>query len=341
MTVKITRPSIDIRGTLDELNKPSGIAGNAMLAAETPQEQFNLIGAGRRNLIINGGFDVWQRGTSFTPTGADYMADRWFMGGGDYACTATKQASTLPDGSEVNTMRISYTASGTNYIDLYQGIENFKALSGKTVTLSCWIKTNISSLSYRQYSTQQFGSVAVADGQWHKLVSTVQLGAITGVNRGANSPFFGPTSGGTIVTKSGDYFEITQFQLELGSVATPFEHRSYGEELALCQRYYCQSYESGTLAGSVTYEGALFRYLDGTHNWATFPFQFPTPMRLKPSMRIYNPATGALNSMSNDASNKVCGITAHGTQTARARISNITTYQSTSFTFHYTADAEL
>ena len=238
MTVKITRPSIDIRGTLDELNKPSGIAGNAMLAAETPQEQFNLIGAGRRNLIINGGFDVWQRGTSFTPTGADYMADRWFMGGGDYACTATKQASTLPDGSEVNTMRISYTASGTNYIDLYQGIENFKALSGKTVTLSCWIKTNISSLSYRQYSTQQFGSVAVADGQWHKLVSTVQLGAITGVNRGANSPFFGPTSGGTIVTKSGDYFEITQFQLELGSVATPFEHRSYGEELALCQRYY-------------------------------------------------------------------------------------------------------
>jgi len=238
MTVKITRPSIDIRGTLDELNKPSGIAGNAMLAAETPQEQFNLIGAGRKNLIINGGFDVWQRGTSFTPTGADYMADRWFMGGGDYACTATKQASTLPDGSEVNTMRISYTASGTNYIDLYQGIENFKALSGKTVTLSCWIKTNISSLSYRQYSTQQFGSVAVADGQWHKLVSTVQLGAITGVNRGANSPFFGPTSGGTIVTKSGDYFEITQFQLELGSFATPFEHRSYGEELALCQRYY-------------------------------------------------------------------------------------------------------
>ena len=194
--------------------------------------------AGRKNLIINGGFDVWQRGTSFTPTGADYMADRWFMGGGDYACTATKQASTLPDGSEVNTMRISYTASGTNYIDLYQGIENFKALSGKTVTLSCWVKTNISGLSYRQYSTQQFGSAAVADGQWHKLVSTVQLGAITGVSRGANSPFFGVTSGTTIVTKAGDYLEITQFQLELGSVATDFEHRSYGEELALCERYY-------------------------------------------------------------------------------------------------------
>ena len=270
MTVKITRPSINIRETLDELNKPSGIAGNAMLRAETPQEQFNLIGAGRKNLIINGGFDVWQRGTSFTPTGADYMADRWFMGGGDYACTATKQASTLPDGSEVNTMRINYTASGTNYIDLYQGIENFKALSGKTVTLSCWIKTNIPSLSYRQYSTQQFGSVAVADGQWHKLVSTVQLGAITGVNRGANSPFFGPTSGGTIVTKSGDYFEITQFQLELGSVATPFEHRSYGEELALCQRYY------QTINTNV-------QGYPGAGGFFQTNIQFPTQMRSTPS----------------------------------------------------------
>ena len=270
MTVKITRPSINIRETLDQLNKPSGIAGNAMLRAETPQEQFNLIGAGRKNLIINGGFDVWQRGTSFTPTGADYMADRWFMGGGDYACTATKQAATLPDGSEVNTMRISYTASGTNYIDLYQGIENFKALSGKTVTLSCWIKTNIPSLSYRQYSTQQFGSVAVADGQWHKLVSTVQLGAITGVNRGANSPFFGPTSGGTIVTKSGDYFEITQFQLELGSVATPFEHRSYGEELALCQRYY------QTINTNV-------QGYPGAGGFFQTNIQFPTQMRSTPS----------------------------------------------------------
>ena len=38
--------------------------------------------------------------------------------------------------------------------------------------------------------------------------------------------------------KSGDYIEISQVQVELGKVATPFEHRSYAEELALCQRYY-------------------------------------------------------------------------------------------------------
>jgi len=37
---------------------------------------------------------------------------------------------------------------------------------------------------------------------------------------------------------TGDYIEISEAQLEINKVATPFEHRSYGEELALCQRYY-------------------------------------------------------------------------------------------------------
>ncbi len=43
--------------------------------------------------------------------------------------------------------------------------------------------------------------------------------------------------GNTTIT-AGDYFECTMLQLEIGNVATPFEHRSYGEELALCQRYF-------------------------------------------------------------------------------------------------------
>jgi len=44
--------------------------------------------------------------------------------------------------------------------------------------------------------------------------------------------------GSPVSFSTGDYVEITGVQLELGKVATPFEHRSYGEELALCQRYY-------------------------------------------------------------------------------------------------------
>jgi hypothetical protein len=48
-----------------------------------------------------------------------------------------------------------------------------------------------------------------------------------------------------------DYFMITGVQLELGTVATPFEHRSYGQELALCQRYY-QDYSGIDVFGSCT-----------------------------------------------------------------------------------------
>ena len=70
MAVKFTKPEINVREKLAELDKPSGIAGEAMLRAETPQEQQNLIGAGRRNLLINGDFRVAQRGdytsTTFT-----------------------------------------------------------------------------------------------------------------------------------------------------------------------------------------------------------------------------------------------------------------------------------
>lgn len=63
---------------------------------------------------------------------------------------------------------------------------------------------------------------------------------------------------------NGDYWQITGYQVELGSNATEFEHRSYGEELALCQRYYYkhdnQRYRPSIIDGNGGYAGAFITH---------------------------------------------------------------------------------
>jgi hypothetical protein len=86
-------------------------------------------------------------------------------------------------------------------------------------------------------------------------------------------------------------FQITGVQLEVGSVATPFEHRSYGEELALCQRYYmdlsAQKYWTGFSDGNTTTRVSVVG-------------QFPVTMRASPSITytagdVGSPLTGGTN----------------------------------------------
>ncbi len=77
----------------------------------------------------------------------------------------------------------------------------------------------------------------------------------------------------TIGASTDDYFDLTGVQLEVGSVATDFEHRSFGQELALCQRYYV-SYPAGYIGGGRGGSGGSL---------LLYNYYLPTPLRAAPT----------------------------------------------------------
>jgi hypothetical protein len=278
MAVKFTKPEINVREKLAELDKPSGIAGEAMLRAETPQEQFNLIGAGRRNVFINGDFSVAQRGAGPTTGISGYpTVDRWII---PLSGETTQQLAN--DRVSTPSKMLKVTADGSNgYGIIRQMVEDVSTLSGGYATLSFWAKTSTAN-AFRVEFQQLFGTGGsstvniiddadywkVPDDEWNFYSITVYLPSTLGKTVGTGSPglsvLFGPTSG----QPNSNIVYYSEVQLEAGKVATPFEHRSYGEELALCQRYY---YEAGVQPIDLVGVGHASGYSGVTSGRITFP----------------------------------------------------------------------
>jgi hypothetical protein len=280
MAVKFTKPEINVREKLAELDKPSGIAGEAMLRADTVAEQQALIGVGRRNLLINGDFQVSQRGDFTSTTSAnndDFKMDRWQIRVDTVAAQVRQNSSvTLPNGDVTFSHYVVANSTGTGYHNIRQIIEDYRFLSGKTITLSCWVKGLGQPVFFRHWSTANIGDPIYLTNRWQYVTRTYVCPTITAAGEGANQTSFGiGTYNGTVSIQDGDNFEVAEFQLELGKVATPFEHRSYGEELALCQRYY-NKFDVGYLV--------LTAYNSGTKLHGNI--YFPVEMRGSPSSQI-------------------------------------------------------
>ena len=246
MTVYANKPAFNVREKLKELEKPSGIAGEAMLRAETPREQQELIGAGRKNLIINGDFRVSQRGDYTSATSAVHnqlYLDRWTVRLTNVTANilhilGTNSAPGYPY-KDSNSLRLTATNSATGVMRHLQRVEGF--LSGRTLTVSAWVKSN--SPNARLFSYQHNGGYRESskphsgNGEWEYLTLTTVNDA-----NSANQLYFdialATETFTNIAITSGEYVEISEVQMEVGNVATPFEYRLYGEELALCQRYF-------------------------------------------------------------------------------------------------------
>ena len=340
MVVKVSKPEINVREKISELDKPSGTAGEAMLRAETPQEQQSLIGISNRNIIINGDFQVSQRGTSYPPssTAAGYQTvDRFRnahggLGGitqsltesgpsfaghrNSYKMLATSAVGSVPAGADP-WLKYEVESRDIECLNLH--------IWKKELTLSFWIRTNKPGQHSISMNSGNFSGYVytvpynISGTEWQKVTVVFppppgnmpsgvyglrlywSLGAgssyqhaysatnkwITGVGK------YEVEGNTRIAGVNNAYIEIAGVQLELGSVATPFKHRSYGEELALCQRY-CIDLTPGSAP-----------YLPGTAaaantTVAVLHLSLPTTMRAVPSLssfgspsnfRLYNGGT--------------------------------------------------
>ena len=226
----------------------------------------NLVGF--KNYIINGNFDIWQRGISQTSYGYG-SDDRWYntnVGStkthSRVACTDTERA--LFNASYFSRTVVNRVIGASNFTIKGQPIEDVTRLAGKTITLSFWAKAdsnkNIAIEFFQAFGTGGSPSDTVSGvgittisltTTWQKKVVTVTIPSLIGKTLGtdgvhtshltihfwfdAGSNFNSRTN--NLGQQSGT-FDIAQVQIEEGSVATPFEQRPIGLELSLCQRYY-------------------------------------------------------------------------------------------------------
>ena len=291
MTVNVSKPAINVREKLAELEKPSGVAGEAMLRAETPQEQFNLINAGRKNFIINGDMQVAQRGTSFTNPNATYTLDRFqARAGTSGALTVTQEDMPLGQ-TDIpgikNFMRLDQTTARTGaYSFLWQKVEDIKNFDNATLTFSFYAKCDVEKefeiVLYNLHGSGGSSDTVIdtvyfyPNDDWQRFEFEIEMPSLSGQTIGSGSSVlieFRDESLGTWT------LDITGVQLERGRVATPFEHRSYGEELDLCQRYFIRV--PFTIADGTRVSGGTGR-MNTTTN-ASVQYYFKKPMRAIPT----------------------------------------------------------
>jgi hypothetical protein len=216
----------------------------------------------------------------------------------------------------------AYSVSSTDYFTVAQKIEGYNVADlawgtadAKTVTLSFWVRSSltgtfggslVNAAGNRSYpftytissaNTWEQKSVTIAGDTTGTWLTTNGNGLAVNFGLGVGSTYsgtagawagayyFSATGATSVVGTSGATFYITGVQLEAGSVATSFERRSYGQELALCQRYY---QELENIAGS-TWMIAL-TYYNSTNYFGYWYFK--GDMRATPTVSNYTGVDG-------------------------------------------------
>ena len=295
---------------------------------------------GRRNIIINGGMQVAQRGTSSTglgATGGYYTTDRFLIDFGSTAGRLTMSQSTDAPNGFANSLKLDCTTADTSiaageYSHLQyriegQDLQQFKkgTSDAEKMTVSFYVKGNGNATYicelYDGDNARQISKTFAVTSSWNRVVLTydgdttgafdndnaLSLYIIIWVHSGTtyNSGTLSTTwtaqtaanravGGSSFFSSTDNEFFITGLQMEVGEQATPFEHRSFGEELNLCRRYFFKTFPQGT-APALHQTDALYHSLeDYSGGYAVFCLPYPVEMRAFPTGVFYptGPASG-------------------------------------------------
>lgn len=289
-------------------------------------------------------------------------------------------ALNLPYSYKFSVTTADSSAGASEYFSAVQVIEGYEitSLVNKTFTISFWVKSSVTGTysialwnqigagaNIRSYvaeysigsaNTWEYKTITVLNGLpttgawyydmnagvtigWALYAGSSQSTANTNAWNTAN--YFASTSQVNAVGTIGNVFALTGVQVEVGSVATPFEHRPFAAEFQLCQRYYEKSFSYGvTAAQNVVFtDGAAY----GIATFSNQPFaanvSFAVPKRITPTVTTYAPDNTTAN-WSTNTTTPTATVVNTGTRGIAIRGGTSTT-AGNAYSIHWDANAEM
>ena len=284
---------------------------------------------GLRNWLVNGGFDLWQRGVGPASSHGAYLADRWidYFGGSGSVTRSTD----VPSTEFAYSAEVSVAGSGA--VGLLQNIEEFQRLRGIPCSISTWLRGPAGGTAQLLINDGVSGSglTITTNGSWQYTNAPVTPAAAASQ---VQMQLWGYSAG---------YYRFTGAQFERGTIATPFDRRPFAVELALAQRFFRKSYLPDTPPGTIS-SGGLYGTSGGTNRDSVVLIERFPAMRVAPTITLYSPSTGASGKLRDigagaDVSAEVFDVSAQlvGIRPASG-VSSITA--AAPFTVHFTASAE-
>lgn len=251
--------------TLSQSGKPADASAVGVALANKATKEYvdtSVASFSNPNLLINGDFQIWQRGESFSSIANKYSADRWLIKNAKASTALVEKSTDVPDGQPMcQSIHMTETTEENSYLRYM--FEH--ALKG-TFTLSFWYKTSAA-----------FNTYIYDDGV------LTHLGKLTTLNTWTKATFTFSATSLTFLSiihamSVGDTY-IAGVKLEYGNVATPFTPRLYLEEFAMCQRYFLRLQSICPM---------FMAQQAATHTYAYMSIPLTVPLMGQPSITFYN-----------------------------------------------------